>query len=57
MGKFVEFDQLTINQIMFEVYRMLCLNVCLRLIRGMAGKFVDTPAIRKSNASLKRRFA
>ena len=27
------------------------------IIRGMAGKFVDTPAIRKSNASLKKRFA
>ena len=26
-------------------------------IRGMAGKFVDTSAIRKSNALLKKRFA
>ena len=26
-------------------------------IRGMAGKFVDTSAIRKSNALLKTRFA
>ena len=26
-------------------------------VRGMAGKFVDTSAIRKSNALLKKRFA
>ena len=26
-------------------------------IRGMAGKFVDTSAIRKGNALLKKRFA
>ena len=26
-------------------------------IRGMAGKFVDTSAIRKSNTLLKKRFA
>ena len=27
------------------------------VVRGMAGKFVDTSAIRKSNALLKKRFA
>ena len=27
------------------------------LLRGMAGKFVDTSAIKKSNALLKKRFA
>ena len=27
------------------------------VVRGMTEKFVDTPAIRKSNASLKKRFA
>ena len=32
------------------------LNV-LKDIRGMAGKFVDTSAIRKSNALLKKRLA
>ena len=28
-----------------------------KFIRGMAGKFVDTSAIRKGNALLKKRFA
>ena len=31
--------------------------ISIGLLRGMAGKFVDTSAIRKSNALLKKRFA
>ena len=32
-------------------------NMATKAVRGMAGKFVDTSAIRKSNAFLKKRFA